>query len=97
MTRRKRCQVCNRLEGSTKNMIGEEDGIPLGKVEKCPTCGRWACPDCLHEADCCFVEADEHAAEECWCPPGWRIASGEIFPRLEGTAPCGTTFERIDP
>lgn len=61
---RRRCQgVCGeRMEGSTKDRSGREDGIPLGKIKKCQHCGRWACPDCLHERDCC--DAEDMALEE---------------------------------
>lgn len=71
--RKKACSMCGRKEGSTKDVCGDEDYTPLGPVEKCETCGRWACPDCLHEADCCFADADEHAGEPTWTPPGWRL------------------------
>ena len=83
--RRKTCQVCGRKEGTTKDRCGQEDGIPLGRLEKCDLCGKWACPDCLHEMDCCFDDEDPDNP-----PPGWRVASrtgrrGEIV-----------VYERID-
>ena len=72
--RKRECEICGRKQGSTKNVVGEEDGVPLGPVEKCATCKRWACPDCEHEADCCFAEADDHSADPTWAPRGWRLA-----------------------
>ncbi len=68
------CSVCNRRQGCTKDLGGHEDGIPLGPVTKCDPCGRWACPDCLHEADCCFTDYTEgegglFSRES---PPGWK-------------------------
>lgn len=57
------CQICDRAEGSTIDRCGNEDGSPLGAIERCPTCGRLACPDCRHEADCCFVEIDRREVE----------------------------------
>jgi hypothetical protein len=72
--KKRECEVCNRKEGSTKDRDGEEDGIPL-PVGKCGTCGRLACSDCMHEADCCFAEEDDHADDPSWAPPGWRRVS----------------------
>jgi hypothetical protein len=63
-----KCRICGRKEGSTKDRCGEEDGVPLGPVERCPTCKRSACPDCLHEADCCFLGHEGGAA-----PRGWYL------------------------
>jgi hypothetical protein len=40
-----------------------------------PRQGRLACPDCLHESDCCFADSDDHAADPDWAPPGWHIAA----------------------
>jgi len=68
MPKRVTCQVCERRVGSTKDRCGEEDGVPLGPLEKCDLCSKWVCPDCLHEADCCF-DGDSEAA-----PPGWRVS-----------------------
>ena len=67
------CQICGRKEGTLleRDMMTYAEP-PLGPVEKCDTCGRWACPDCMHEADCCFVEEDEHSNDPKWAPPGWR-------------------------
>lgn len=83
---KRKCRICGRYAGSTKDRCGEEDGVPLGPIEQCPTCKRWACPDCMHEADCCFVEEDEHGPD--WCPPGWRPINDE-------TVPGGKSYERI--
>jgi hypothetical protein len=47
--------------------------------ERCDLCKRLACQDCLHEADCCFLEADDHNDDPAWAPPGWKIA------KVEGT------------
>ena len=74
---RRKCEICGREEGSTVDRCGVEDGIALGAIEPCETCGRWACPDCLHEADCCFVEEDEHSDEPAWSPPGWMLVQSE--------------------
>jgi len=71
--RKRKCRICYRFAGSQKDRCGEYDGVPLGPIKQCPTCKRWACPDCMHEVDCCFVEADEHTGERDWAPPGWRI------------------------
>jgi len=53
--RRTTCQVCDRKVGST--------------IEQCDLCGKWACPDCLGEADCCFDDDDGPMT----APPGWRV------------------------
>jgi hypothetical protein len=64
------CEICGLPEGDTS------DGLdPLGPMETCPLCGRRACPVCLSEADCCFLEADDHEDDPTWAPPGWRRAS----------------------
>jgi hypothetical protein len=67
------CSICSRPEGSTKDRCGNEDGVPLGPVGPCEVCGRLTCPDCQHEADCCFAEADDHMDDPLWCPVGWEI------------------------
>jgi hypothetical protein len=66
------CEICGRPEGCTLDLGGLEDGVPLGPVTLCDLCGRRACPDCLHEADCCFDDADLHADDPLWAPRGWR-------------------------
>jgi len=66
-----RCEVCERAEGATCDRCWQEDGIPLGPIETCPTCNRRACPDCLHEADCCFADAEDHEDDPGWAPAGW--------------------------
>jgi hypothetical protein len=69
--------VCERLEGDMHDRCGQYDGVPLGRLEKCDWCGKWACPDCLHEADCCFDWYWEIANEEAGepvAPPGWRLS-----------------------
>jgi hypothetical protein len=73
---KRECQICDRLEGSTKDRDDAEDGVPLGPVEKCDACGRWACPDCMHEADCCFADAEDHADDPKSAPPGCVTESG---------------------
>jgi hypothetical protein len=69
------CVICGREEGSEVDVAGFPDGVPLGTIEACETCGRLACPDCLHETDCCFLEAEEHADDPEWAPPGWVKAA----------------------
>ena len=66
------CEVCGRQEGAMIDRCGEYDGIPI-VLERCDLCKRLCCPDCLGEADCCFVDEDEHADDPHWSPPGWRI------------------------
>jgi len=65
------CAICGRREGETLDRSRQPDGIPLGPVVCCDLCGRWACPDCLTEADCCFVEMEDHNDETAWSPRGW--------------------------
>lgn len=65
------CDICGRAEGSELDRCGEPDGVPLGPLERCETCNRLACPDCLHEADCCFAEAEDHKGDPEWAPLGW--------------------------
>ena len=72
MARKKKCDICERAEGSTVDRGGMEDGIPLGAIEFCDLCWYWACPDCRYEADCCFNKADDHSDDPAWAPPGWR-------------------------
>jgi hypothetical protein len=75
------CEVCGRPEGD------ESDGPPpLGALEKCDVCGRLVCPDCLCEADCCFLDAEDHADDPAWAPPGWRLVPG---------GPYGEAWERL--
>jgi hypothetical protein len=50
------CEFCERIEGEEVDICGEPGGVPLGPVERCPDCGRWSCPDCQHERDCCAME-----------------------------------------
>lgn len=84
MAKRKRaCEVCGRKEGDCVDLSGLPDGIPLGPVARCELCGRWACPDCSHESDCCFAEADDHATDPEWAPPGWRRVNACEWKRLE--------------
>ncbi len=83
MTRRKRCQVCKRLEGSTKNIVGEEDRVPLGPVVRCPLCGLRACPDCFEEGDCCFLGKPEDRRPDGYIPFGWRRVDEHTFERID--------------
>lgn len=69
----KTCSICDRPAGSLLDRFGIPDGIPLGPIQRCDICGRNACPDCMHESECCFVEVDEHVHEPDWAPPGWRV------------------------
>ncbi len=87
--RRKTCQVCGRREGVTVDRCGNEDGLPLGRLEKCVLCGKWACPDCLAEADCCFGD-DELKTTIDHPPNGWKYA-GE-----DRSHPGFVVFERIE-
>jgi hypothetical protein len=70
------CSICGRVKGSTLDRCGFPDdspnAVPLGPIRRCATCGRRACPDCLHESDCCFADSDDHAADPEWAPPGWH-------------------------
>ena len=75
------CEVCGRKEGAEVDVAGFPDGVPLGPIEECETCGRKACPDCLHEADCCFVELGDHSNEPDWSPAGWVKADSQTFVR----------------
>ena len=87
-----KCEVCGRLEGSTVDLSGEEDGEPLGKVEQCDLCKLRRCPDCEAENDCCFIDADEHSEDPMWAPPGWRIAHPGPH---DGGLIDGKTYERL--
>jgi len=53
----KPCEVCDRRAGYAPfNRFGEPDlcpDTPLGEVALCPECGRYSCPDCQHERECC--------------------------------------------
>ena len=66
-----RCDICERVEGSTIDCGGDDDGVPLGPIEFCPSCWQWVCPDCMHESDCCFDKEEEHSDDPTWAPPGW--------------------------
>jgi hypothetical protein len=83
-----KCDVCGRNEGAEIDRSGGYDGIPLGPIEKCETCGRHACPDCLHESDCCFDDAEDHVAEPDWSPAGWARS---MKPSISGA----TEFIRV--
>lgn len=92
MKRKRKCEVCDRKQGDTTDRTGspDNDKVPLGAVTKCDVCARWACPDCLHEADCCFSEEfdqvyGEKAGE---APPGWM--------KKTNSPPGRTEFVRID-
>ncbi len=89
MSQRKVCSICDRPTGSLADRDGElDEWAPLGPVTRCPTCKRLACPDCLHEAECCFVEADKHWQESKWTPKGWRMVD-----RIPGLVPY---YERVE-
>jgi hypothetical protein len=61
------CQVCGLPEGDTR------DGLdPLGPMEICDLCGKRVCPNCIHEADCCFEDAGDHEGDPTWAPKGWH-------------------------
>lgn len=77
------CQICKRKPGARKKdrsgSLDPNPQTPLGKLQRCRLCGLWACPDCLHETDCCFREEDEHEDDPNWAPPGWkRVKDGWI-------------------
>lgn len=81
---RRKCHVCCRKEGDKVDLSGRYDGVPLGAIEKCDTCGHWACPDCLHEADCCFGEEFENTGAT---PAGWEKVNETTYVRQD--APKG--------
>jgi hypothetical protein len=61
------CQVCGLPEGDTR------DGLdPLGPMETCDLCSKRVCPNCLHEADCCFEDPGDHEGDPTWAPKGWH-------------------------
>jgi hypothetical protein len=95
------CSICGRVKGSTLDRCGFPDdspnAVPLGPIRRCATCGRRACPDCLHESDCCFADSDDHAADPEWAPPGWHIAAvtgGEAETSLAADGMCVSRGER---
>lgn len=60
----------------------EYDGIPLGPVTECPDCHKLACPDCMHEADCCF-DADCENYTDSFCGRfGWFKICGGPWKRI---------------
>ena len=79
--RPERCQVCGRKPGAKKwDRFGDPDPnpqTPLGSLQRCRTCGLWACPDCWHEVECCFRGEDEHEDDPNWAPPGWKRVGDE--------------------
>ena len=88
-----RCQICDRKPGTRKkDRFGNPDPnpqTPLGRLNKCPSCGLWACPDCLLEVDCCFREEAEHEDDPNWAPPGWKRIKDEWI-RMDATSSiCG--------
>lgn len=52
-----RCEVC----GDKPGEIGQHfpDDVPLGDLDCCELCGRWACPVCLDRWDCCDKGGDD--------------------------------------
>lgn len=74
----KRCEVCGRKPGTLLNRDLYTKAPPrLGPLTQCDLCGLWACPDCLHEVDCCFRDADAHDKDRAWAPPGWAVESDD--------------------
>ena len=67
----RRCQICDREPGTQVDRFRDPDPLPLGELKRCQSCGLLVCPDCLHEADCCFRDEEEHEDEPNWAPPGW--------------------------
>jgi len=39
--KKKKCDICERAEGSTVDRCGGEDGIPLWPIECCELCKHW--------------------------------------------------------
>lgn len=78
-----RCEICDRKPGDTNDRCNEPtyDQVPFGPLEQCDLCQKWACPDCLHEADCCFEDE-----EDAGTPRGWRLVEENEH---------GCTYERI--
>ena len=76
-----RCQICKRRPGTKKiDRFGNPDPnpqTPLGPLQQCESCGLWVCPDCWHEADCCFRDEAEHEDDPNWAPPGWKRIGDE--------------------
>jgi hypothetical protein len=86
MKRKRKCEVCGRKEGDEIDLGGDPDGVPLGPVDKCDSCGRWSCPDCQHESDCCWEEWEEsdEPEEDRPLPKGWKVdEEGISFVREE--------------
>jgi hypothetical protein len=87
MSTPRQCAICGRDEGVKVDRCGRYDGVPLGSLAKCPTCRRLACPDCLGEDDCCFVDHELRGGDETEAPPGWEMvteAGGTIvYQRME--------------
>lgn len=76
------CCRCHRTTGSLETVAGEPDEDPLGPVRRCQLCKRWACPECLFEAECCFAEESTHAGDQKWSPRGWvRVSETEWQPK----------------
>lgn len=76
VSRRTRCAICDRRCGSLLDRCHEpprpgDEEVPLGEIVRCELCGKAACPDCLHECECCFdgIEPGDPA------PSGWELAA----------------------
>jgi hypothetical protein len=89
MATAKLCSICGRPRGSTLDRWGCEDGIPLGPLANCPTCGKTACPDCLHEADCCWEDEDG------WIPDGWESIDSRNAHRVSCPGIDSRPFPRV--
>jgi len=82
------CAVCGRRAGSVGvDVAGAPDGsvTPLGRVTRCPDCHQWACPDCLHDRNCCDGLAEDAATD----------ALPDIVP-TDGTIFCARCHGSID-
>ena len=81
----RRCAICDRTPGHAPlDRFGQPDlnpETPLGELQICDCCGLLVCPDCSHENECCFRDAEDHAHEPNWAPPGWVSVDRENFGR----------------
>lgn len=84
---RTECDVCGRKCGTLNDRCNfpprfPEQEEPLGEIEWCDLCGKAVCPDCLHEADCCFEDAEDLSRDPQWAPRGWKRTSATEYRRI---------------